>query len=214
MTGQYSRSGYIVNGYIEAPADRETPLMVCADDKVSFRSLFRFLSPGSLPSIMHTFTGWLETTAVSVWIRESPSLLAFPFILIVHAWGMGFLAGANAAVDLRVLGFAPKVPLQIMEKFYPVMWFGFVINAISGVLLLVGYPTKALTNPVFFLKLGCIAVGMLLMLWIRAKAVRVQGGSLNVKLLAGASLLIWAGAICSGRFLAYTCNWLLADFPC
>src|SRR5213075_3344629 len=91
-------------------------------------------------TVIH-FTGWLENTALSVWIRESPSLWAFPFILIVHAWGMGFLAGSNAAVDLRILGFAPKVPLPAMGQFYPVMWFGFVINAISGTLLLIGYPT-------------------------------------------------------------------------
>ena len=99
-------------------------------------------------------------------------MFAFPFILIVHAWGMGLLAGSNAAVGLRILGFAPRVPLSGMQKFYPVMWFGFVINAISGVLLLVGYPTKALTNPVFYLKLGCIAAGMVLMNRLRQRVVR------------------------------------------
>src|SRR5262249_2921631 len=100
------------------------------------------------------FTAWLENTDLSIWLRESPSLLAFPFVLIVHAWGMGILAGSNAALDLRIIGFAPRVSLSAMEKFYPVLWFGFTINAISGILLLISYPTKALTNPVFYLKIG------------------------------------------------------------
>jgi hypothetical protein len=160
------------------------------------------------------FTGWLETTALSVWVRESPSLWAFPFILIVHAWGMGFLAGSNAAVDLRILGFAPKVPLPGMTKFYPVMWFGFVINAISGVLLLIGYPTKALTNPVFYVKLGCIAVGMVLMSWLRRNVVLGDTPSSKGKVLAAVSLLMWALAIVAGRLLAYTCKFLMVDFPC
>ena len=81
------------------------------------------------------------------WVRESPSLLAFPTVLIFHTVGMGFLAGANIAVDLRILGFAPRVPLSLMERFFPVMSLGFFVNAFSGVLLLIAYPTKALTNP-------------------------------------------------------------------
>ena len=164
---------------------------------------------------MTHFTGWLETTALSVWIRESPSLWAFPFILIVHAWGMGFLAGSNGALGLRILGFAPRIPLAGMAKFYPVMWFGFVINAISGVLLLIGYPTKALTNPIFYLKIGCIAAGMVLMVWLRGHVVRSDKvPSSNGKAIAALSLTVWTVAIVSGRLLAYTCKWLMVNFPC
>ena len=128
---------------------------------------------------------------------------------------MGFLAGSNAAVDLRILGFAPRIPLPAMTKFYPVMWFGFAINTISGVLLLIGYPTKALTNPVFYLKLGCVAAGMVLMLWLRRKVVSDAGApSATGKVLAAVSLLVWVGAIIAGRLLAYTCNFLMVNFPC
>jgi hypothetical protein len=152
---------------------------------------------------------------LSVWVREASTMFAFPFILVVHAWGMGLLAGSNAAVDLRILGFAPRVPVSAMAKFYPVMWFGFVINAISGLLLLIGYPTKALTNPVFYLKLLCIAVGMILMSWVRR---RVFPGDAtltrHVKAMAALSLLVWAGAIVAGRLLAYTCKYLLGDMTC
>ena len=165
------------------------------------------------------FTAWLETTGLSTWLRESPSLLAFPFVLIVHAWGMGFLAGSNAALDLRVLGFAPRVSLLAMERFFPVMWFGFVINAISGVLLLIAYPTKALTNPVFYLKIGCIASGMVMMVKIQSEVVRdpafdIGPVSTNGKILAGISLLLWAAAIVSGRLLAYTCTYLVSGTRC
>ena len=36
---------------------------------------------------------WLEHTDFSTWLRESPSLLVFPTILILHTIGMAFLAG-------------------------------------------------------------------------------------------------------------------------
>jgi len=142
-------------------------------------------------------------------------MFAFPFILILHAWGMGIIAGGNAAIDLRILGFAPRVPLSAMAKFYPVMWFGFVINAISGFLLLMGYPTKALTNPVFYLKLLCIAAGMVLMSRLRRRVVPEETpASPQGKVMAALSLIVWAGAIVSGRLLAYTCKYLLGDLQC
>ena len=159
---------------------------------------------------MH-FTAWLEHTDFSAWIRESPSLLVFPTFLIFHAFGMAFLAGINAALDLRILGFAPRIPLAMMERFFPVIWFGFVINLISGVLLLVAYPTKALTNPVFYIKLASIAGGMIVMIMLRTRAIR-EGQ--QPRALAVVSLILWAGAIVAGRLLAYTCTYLLADSTC
>jgi hypothetical protein len=132
---------------------------------------------------------------------------------------MGFLAGANMAVDLRILGFARGVPLSLANKAFPVMWFGLIVNAVSGILLLLGYPTKALTNPVFYVKLGCIAAGIVLSLWLRAKVIRnpaMDSGWISTggKLMAVCSLALWIGAITAGRFLAYTCNYLRVGIPC
>jgi hypothetical protein len=95
----------------------------------------------------------LEEGSIGLWVRESPSFLAFPTILALHAVGMGLLAGTCAAMDFRVLGIAQDVPLSSLERLVPTMRFGFWLNAVSGVLLLLAYPTKALTNPVFYLKL-------------------------------------------------------------
>jgi len=98
-----------------------------------------------------------------------------------------------------------------MQRFFPILWFGFIINLISGLILLIGYPTKAFTNPVFFIKLGCIVVGMVLMVLIR-KRVILEGRS--GKAMAILSMIFWTGAIVAGRLLAYTCTWLMADFKC
>src|SRR5215218_4997144 len=99
---------------------------------------------------MDPLFAWVEGSALSIWLREAPTLWAFPFVLILHTWGLAFLVGANVALDVRLLGLARDVPLRASEWCYPVMWIGFWINAVSGVLLLIAYPTKALTNPLFF----------------------------------------------------------------
>jgi hypothetical protein len=149
---------------------------------------------------------WLETSALSVWVRESPSVFAFPIILACHTVGMGFLAGMNAAIALRLLGFAPGVPLAAARRVFPVLWAGFWLNAISGVVLLVGYPTKALTNPVFYVKLLCVAIGLVVQTVIRRRYLEDEESGVPFwgKMFACASLLLWAAVIFSGRFLAYT----------
>lgn len=165
--------------------------------------------------MLDLFLLWLESTPTSTWIRESPSIFAFPIILAVHTIGLGLLAGINAALDLRLLGFAARIPIVEFRRFLPVMWLGLFLNVISGIALLVAYPTKALTNPVFYLKLGLIAVALVLLRAVRRRVLTdevMPGPVNNVKKLALGSLVCWAGAITAGRFLAYTYTRLMADF--
>ena len=155
---------------------------------------------------------WLESTAFSVWMRESPSVFAFPIILAVHTVGLGLLAGLNAALDLRLLGFAARIPVVEFRRFLPVMWLGLSLNVISGIALLIAYPTKALTNPVFYLKLGLIAVALSILRMVRRRALTEGAMPDTLKKLALASLVCWAGAIAAGRLLAYTYTRLMVDF--
>jgi uncharacterized protein DUF6644 len=166
---------------------------------------------------MEPFFVWLEATPLSTWLRESPSLWAFPFVLILHTVGLAFFVGANLAWDVRVLGFSMGIPLDALRRYFLVMWAGFWINAVSGLLLLIAYPTKALTNPLFYAKLALIGFGILLALRIRREVqdVRLNSDSPPVtRTLAAASLACWVAVIFAGRLLAYTCTRLTVDFPC
>ena len=160
------------------------------------------------------FLVWLESTALSQWIVGSDSLLAFPGILALHAIGMGVVAGLASVLDLRILGVARGVPLAEFGRYRPILWAGFWLNAVSGVLLLVGYPTKALTNPVFYLKLSLIAIAMVL--YVRIDRMIRSGDSAlpltaaSLRRLAITSLVCWSGAITAGRLLAYTYHRLRA----
>ena len=165
---------------------------------------------------MDPFYLWLESSAFSVWMRESPSFFAFPAMLTVHTVGMGMAAGINAAVALRVLGVSPRIPVKEMRRFLPIMWLGFWLNFATGIALLIAYPTKALTNPVFYLKLACIGIALVIIRWVNRNLFRDDGRRAveprTMKFLAIASLVCWAGAITAGRLLAYTHSRLLADF--
>jgi hypothetical protein len=148
----------------------------------------------------------LEASAFSTWLRESPSVWAYPTVLTLHTLGLGVLVGANWMVDLRILGVARAVPIGILSRAFPIMWAGFWLNAISGVLLLVADPTKGLI-PIFLWKLGVIAVGVAFILLLKRKVygrgVEMDSASVGVKTMAALSLVIWIAAIGTGRWMAY-----------
>ncbi len=163
----------------------------------------------SVPAFFNT----IEQTSLSTWIRESSSLFAFYFILLLHTIGLSTVVGANVIVDLRLLGVASSLPLKPMKRLFNVMWAGLGINVVTGLLLLCAYPTKALTNPVFYAKMTLISLSVIVMTWISA---RVFGdASLSEadmiargKALAIVSLCLWACSITAGRLLSETYTYL------
>jgi hypothetical protein len=157
----------------------------------------------------------IEETGLSTWIRESSSVFSFWFILSVHAIGMGLLVGASVLIGLRFLGFAPDMPIAPLKGFYRFIWVGFWIQVASGILLLIAYPTKSLTNPVFYVKLTLIGFALTSMQMLRNRV--FADSSLNEaammakgRIFAICSLLFWVGAVTAGRLLAYTYSVLTA----
>ena len=147
----------------------------------------------------------LEASAFSTWVRESPSVWAYPTILTLHTLGLGVLVGANWIVDLRVLGFARAVPLTVLSRAFPIMWAGFWVNALSGVLLFVADPSKA--TALFMWKLVIIAAGVALIIGLKkrlyGRAAVMDAAGPGVKVMAVVSLALWIAAIATGRWMAY-----------
>lgn len=160
------------------------------------------------------YFAWLEQTAASIWVRESS--WAFFAILIVHSLAMGLVVGINIAFHLRFFGFVEKIALSRLKAFVPVIKLGFFAIVASGLLLVLGYPAKALTNPVFYLKMGLIAAGLFSTFYfVRRYMSDSDHDFIDLlqfdRLLASVSILIWCATIVGGRFLAYTHSILLAS---
>ena len=166
----------------------------------------------ALPLVLQS----VEESGFSTWLRESESPFGFYFVLLFHTFGLALLVGANALVDLRLLGFSPGIPLAPLRRFFRIMWIGFGINAATGVLLLISYPTKAFTNPVFYAKLTMIAFAIWVLTKLQ-KEVFADATATEADMMArGAtlakwSLALWIGVITAGRLLAYTFQYILFD---
>lgn len=150
---------------------------------------------------------WIEGTPVAQWV--SLSLYAYPMLLSVHIVGLAIVVGIFMMRDLRLIGcFKGLDPVAFLSlsKF---AWIGFILNAISGVMLFTSQAVSFASNPAFLIKIACIIVGMVLagviQSWLRADT---QGGvdvviSRSTRTLAVCSLLTWTGAIIAGRLVAY-----------
>lgn len=155
---------------------------------------------------MTAFLTSIEGSAFFVWLRESDSIWAFPTVLTLHTLGTMALAGASAAVDLRVLGIARTIPLNALGRLFPVMWAGFLLNFVTGALLFAADATHKASMPMFGIKLALVVAGMASIVLLRrhmpdAETTAHIGDP--ARRLAFLSLVVWTATITAGRLLAY-----------
>jgi hypothetical protein len=151
---------------------------------------------------------WIEQTRLSVFVRED--FYAYFVLLIFHAWGKAFLVGGGIAVSLRVLGVARGARLERFRGFFPFMWLGAAMAAVSGLGLLAGYPAKALTHCSFALKFACLISAALLVRKLAREGIAAgEPVPPRGRLMAAAALLLWLGGVASGKLLLYTNHMLL-----
>ena len=156
-------------------------------------------------------TDWLqqlEQTAFFAWVSGGGSLWGYPTILFLHTLGLATVAGMSAAICLRILGFAPGVALAPLARFFPLIWTAFGVTAASGTILLLADATTKLANPVFYVKMGLIAVALVVMQMIKTRVLRdpqVDTKSIGnqARALSIASLFLWIAATTAGRLMAY-----------
>ena len=152
----------------------------------------------AVPAFLET----IERSGLSTWIRESESAFAYYFVLVIHNIGLALLVGTCGVLGARLLGFVPELPLVPLRRFFTFIWIGFWLNVVSGVFLLIAYPTKALTNPLFYVKLMLVAIGVWTLRRIE-REVEVRR-SLALWMLGS-----WLGVLTAGRALAYTATYIL-----
>ena len=154
----------------------------------------------------------IEVTALSLWFRESG--LVFFGSLTLHSLAMALVVGINLAIAFRLLGIVPSFALKPLMRFYQMHWIAVILIFLSGLALLLAYPAKALTNPVFYAKFAMLSVGLMIASKLQ-NLIRTRSenelNSKTVKLAALTSIVVWVGTITTGRFLAYTNSVLLAS---
>jgi len=152
---------------------------------------------------------WLYNTDAAGLIRAS--LWGYPITLTIHGVGMAIVVGLLTVVDLRLLGYFRRMPIQGLPKLWGWAVFGFIINLISGLLLFVADAPNFATNWAFLLKILMIVIGVVIAFLLKTAPVFKNIESLGAEAVAGtkgrilavSSLLVWMLAIIFGRLVGY-----------
>lgn len=151
----------------------------------------------------------LEASTLATWIRESPSIFAYTLVLILHGVGFALVVGLNTLIALRVLGFAPLLPLGVLHRLWVPIWIGFAVNAISGLGLFIADATKMAGMSIFWIKMAFVLTGMVVSLRMKkryldhAAAMSASTAPASARPLAWAMLACWLLALIAGRLTGY-----------
>ena len=149
---------------------------------------------------MGPFLAQLEQSGLATWIRESGVLHGYPLVLFLHTLGLSTVVGLSSAIDLRLLGIAPGIPLESLQKTFGLLWAGLALTAVTGTLLFMSDAVKHASNPAFYVKLVFVALAVVAVVSLRR---RLVSGGQRRRLLAAASLGCWFIALSAGRLMAY-----------
>jgi uncharacterized membrane protein len=162
---------------------------------------------GAVEAIVHVFepTPWKFTAAMSV------NKWWWAFLMDLHFLGLVLLIGTVGALDLRIMGFARRLPLDPLLRVVPWALAGFGINVATGLMAFIGMPEFYTLDYAFWVKLLAI-----LLLGVNAAAFYLTGVSgafsrlgpgedapMSAKLVAASSLLLWFAVIILGRYIQY-----------
>jgi hypothetical protein len=151
---------------------------------------------------------WIESTDLSTAIREGA--LLYPIIGGFHLLAIALFGGMVVATDLRLLGWAMqrRAVSDIVEQTRGWKRAGFVLVVASGLLLAGAEPLKLYRSPSFWVKMALFAlVGVHALVFrgtVYGNPQRLDKGlTVEAKLAAVLSLLLWAGLIVTGRLIAF-----------
>ena len=152
---------------------------------------------------------WLYDAPASTALRESD--VVFPLIESVHVLAISLIVGTIVTVDLRVGGIILRgEPLtRVTRALLPYTWYGFALMVVTGLPLFAAEAAKLYGNPAFRVKLLLLGLAGLNALLFHRTAQRSQpdserhrAASIQARVIAGVSVVLWSGIIVSGRLIA------------
>ena len=154
------------------------------------------------------FLEWLQGTWVATTVAET--LWGYPTFETMHTMGMALLIGSLGLINLRVLGFAPRLQLKSMIGLLPFVWVGFLINVTTGSLLFIYGAVGFGTNKAFWVKMACMVIAGLNALAFDLSVKRYSYDWVAserppplVKTFATLSFALWLCVVTAGRWMAY-----------
>jgi hypothetical protein len=150
----------------------------------------------------------IESTDLSLAIREGG--LPYPIIGGIHLLAIALFGGMVLITNLRLLGWGMERwrVSELMQQLRAWKWAGLAVVTVSGLLLAWAEPVRLYRSPSFWIKMVFLALLGAHTLVFRRDIYRNtvaldKGLTPKARLAAASSLILWAGLVVSGRWIAF-----------
>jgi len=128
--------------------------------------------------------------------------MVFPVLECFHIIGMALLVGTIALVDFRMLGWAMphQSAADLAGDMKPWTHVGLAVMLLSGPMLFLSDWDMYFYNHAWQAKMGLLLLALAFNFTVHRKAIASGSGGKGV---AVTSLLLWAGVIAGGIFIAF-----------
>ena len=152
------------------------------------------------------FIDWCDHMWIGVAIRQSTWL--FPAIETIHLLALAVLLGTIVIANLCAFGLILRrqAVSQVVGELALWTFSGLCIMLLTGSLLFLSEATKCYDSPPFRLKMVCLFVAIIYQFTIYRKVIRsaeTHVASLQTRLAAGVSLMLWFSVALAGRAIGY-----------
>src|SRR5713101_1895947 len=113
-----------------------------------------------LMTSLNRFCLWLEQTSWSQAIQTTAWIV--PAVQTVHILAIATVVSSALMINLRLIGLVglDQPVKRFSARFLPVIWWALPILLVTGVIMIIGEPARALKNPFFQLKMGLLIAAL------------------------------------------------------
>jgi hypothetical protein len=156
------------------------------------------------------FCLWLEQTPLSQVIQSTPWIV--PSVQTVHILAIAMVIASAFMLNLRLLGVVglDQPVTRVSARFLPVIWWALPVLLVTGAIMIIGEPARALKNPIFQLKMALLIAAMattaLYQFGFDYNGPRhdsSQSSRTRLFLIAVPSIALWTAIVFCGRWIAY-----------
>jgi len=156
--------------------------------------------------MLYSFFVWCNDSALGAWVRDSS--WAVPYVETFHLFGLAFLLGVIAIVDLGLLGIGMKrQPIaEIARPLAPYAWVSLIVMVFTGILLFVQEAERCYSSIPFRIKMSLLATAIVFHFTVHRKLTNSATTGVNPpwgKLVGALSLTLWFGVALAGRGIGF-----------
>jgi hypothetical protein len=168
--------------------------------------------------LLYSFTEWLRDTPLTelaLWISDSSLTLwivsnfwVLPIIQVIHILAIAASFASILMINARMFGIAGSGSMaETATRYVRVLWWALGVLLLTGVLMIIAEPIRELINPIFWIKIALVIIGVVVAIWFHKGVLRHVAGGREIVAADKATgvflVILWCAIIFAGRWIAY-----------